>query len=169
VKYTLDIAKELGLPEEDIESLEIAALLHDIGKIGIKEDVLLKPGKLDEEEWRVIKEHPSISAKILGPVEFPEVIMLAVRLHHEQMDGRGYPDGLSKDQIPLHASIIKVADAFDAMISDRPYRKALPLEVAINELKKGAGTQFHPKVVDTFIRIIEREQGVYKKQLKAAS
>jgi putative nucleotidyltransferase with HDIG domain len=169
VKYTLDIAKELGLPKEDIESLEIAALLHDIGKIGIKEDVLLKPGKLDEEEWRVIKEHPSISAKILGPVEFPEVIMLAVRLHHEQMDGRGYPDGLSKDQIPLHASIIKVADAFDAMISDRPYRKALPLEVAINELKKGAGTQFHPKVVDTFIKIIEREQGVYEKQLKAAS
>lgn len=168
VKYTLEIAKELELPQEDIESLEIAALLHDIGKIGIKEDVLLKPGKLDEAEWRVIKEHPSISAKILGPVEFPEVIMLAVRLHHEQMDGKGYPDGLSKDQIPLHASIIKVADAFDAMISDRPYRKALPLDVAISELKKGSGTQFHPMIVDTFIKIIEREKGLFQ-QLKAAS
>lgn len=158
VKYTLEIANELKLPEEDTESLEIAALLHDIGKIGIKEDVLLKPGKLDEEEWRVIKEHPSISAKILGPVEFPEIIMLAVRLHHEQIDGRGYPDGLSHEQIPIHASIIKVADAYDAMTSDRPYRKALSMEVAISELRKGSGTQFHPKVVETFIKILEREK-----------
>ncbi|MEW6609259.1 MAG: GAF domain-containing protein [bacterium] len=158
VKYTLDIARELELSKEDIESLEIAALLHDIGKIGIKEDVLLKPGKLDEEEWRVIKEHPMISAKILGPVEFPEIIMLAVRLHHEQIDGKGYPDGLSQDKIPLHASIIKVADAFDAMTSDRPYRKALPLDVAINELKKGSGSQFHPGVVRAFLKIVEREQ-----------
>jgi len=169
VKYTLEIAKELNLTNEDIESLEIAALLHDIGKIGIKEDVLLKPGKLDDEEWRIIKEHPTISAKILGPVEFPDVIMLAVRLHHEQIDGRGYPDGLSKDQIPLHASIIKVADAYDAMTSDRPYRKALPVEVAINELKKGSGTQFHPKVVDAFLKILQQEEKIYPRNIQAVS
>lgn len=165
VKYTLEIANKLKLPKEDIESLEIAALLHDIGKIGIKEDVLLKPGKLDDKEWSVIKEHPTISAKILGPVEFPEVIMLAVRLHHEQIDGKGYPDGLSQEEIPLHASIIKVADAFDAMTSDRPYRKALPLEVAISELRKGSGTQFHPKVVETFIKILEQEQETQEKNI----
>ncbi|MEW6095331.1 MAG: GAF domain-containing protein [bacterium] len=169
VKYTLEIATELGFSKEEIEFLEIAALLHDIGKIGIKEDVLLKPGKLDEEEWRIIKEHPTISAKILGPVEFPEVIMLAVRLHHEQIDGKGYPDGLSQEEIPLQASIIKVADAFDAMISDRPYRKALSREVAINELKRGSGTQFHPKVVDTFIKILERSQEDYGTQMQVAS
>jgi len=169
VKYTLEIAKELNLKREDIEALEIAALLHDIGKIGIKEDVLLKPGKLNENEWRIIKEHPTISAKILGPVEFPEVIMLAVRLHHEQVDGKGYPDGLSKDQIPLHASIIKVADAFDAMTSDRPYRKALPLEVAINELKKGCGTQFHPKVVEAFLRLLQRQEESSLRNIQAAA
>ncbi len=169
VKYTLEIAEELGLSEEDIESLEIAALLHDIGKIGIKEDVLLKPGKLNDEEWKVIKEHPMISAKILGPVEFPEIIMLAVRLHHEQIDGRGYPDGLSQERIPLHASIIKVADAYDAMTSDRPYRKALPLEVALSELKKGSGTQFHPAVVEAFLKILRREQEGEQANLQAVS
>lgn len=169
VKYALEIGRELGLSQEEIESLEIAALLHDIGKIGIKEEVLLKPGKLNEEEWRVIKEHPSISAKILGPVEFPEIIMLAVRLHHEQVDGKGYPDGLSEEEIPLHASIIKVADAFDAMTSDRPYRKALSVEVAIEELKKGAGTQFHPKIVETFIKILERKQIICEKDKQLAS
>lgn len=170
VKYTLEIAEELRLSEEDVESLEIAALLHDIGKIGIKEDVLLKPGKLNEDEWRVIKEHPMISAKILGPVEFPEIIMLAVRLHHEQIDGRGYPDGISQERIPLHASIIKVADAYDAMTSDRPYRKALPLEVAISELRKGSGTQFHPMVVEAFLKILEREQEKgCQAELRAAS
>jgi len=169
VKYALEIGKELGFSKEELETLEIAALLHDIGKIGIKEEVLLKPGKLNDEEWCIIKEHPLISAKILAPVEFPEVIMLAVKLHHEQVDGKGYPNGLSKDQIPLHASIIKVADAFDAMTSDRPYRKALPLETAISELKKGSGTQFHPKVVETFIKILERKQEPNKKQMQAAS
>lgn len=169
VKYSLDIARELKLKDEDIEALEIAALLHDIGKIGIKEDVLLKPGKLDEEEWRIIKEHPTISAKILGPVEFPEVIMLAVRLHHEQVDGKGYPNGLIHEQIPLPASIIKVADAFDAMTSDRPYRKALPIEVAIDELKKGRGTQFQPEVVDAFLKILQREQDTQSRKVQASS
>ncbi len=157
VKYSLAIAKEMNLSKEEIEEIEIAARLHDVGKIGVSEKVLGKQGKLTDKEWEEIKAHPETSAKILEPVDFPSSIVSSVLHHHERPDGKGYPNGLSKDKIPLGASIIKVADAFDAMTSARPYRKALPDEKAIDELKKYEGTQFLPEVVEAFLKVYERE------------
>lgn len=157
-KYAVALAKELNLPEETVEKIQIAAILHDIGKIGVKEEVLLKTGQLTKDEWEIIKGHPLIGGKILGPAEFPDEIMAAVKFHHEQINGQGYPHKLSKDEIPLSASIVKVADAFCAMNSDRPYRKALPLDIILEELKKDAGTKFDPEVVAALLKIIEKEQ-----------
>ncbi len=156
-EYSLAIAKEMGLPKNKIEEVEIAARLHDVGKIGVSEKILGKPGKLTDKEWKIIKAHPVTSAKILEPVDFPSSIISSVLSHHERLDGKGYPNGLSKDKIPLGASIIKVADAYDAMTSDRPYRKALSEEKAISELKKHEGTQFHPDVVEVFLKVHERK------------
>jgi len=154
--YSLLIAEEMGLPKKEIEEIKIAARLHDVGKIGISGKVLAKPAPLTDKEWKTVKTHPATSAKILEPVDFPPNIVSCVLSHHERPDGKGYPNGLPKDKIPLGASIIKVADAFDAMTSDRPYRKALPEEKAISELKKYKGIQFHPKVVEAFLRVYEK-------------
>jgi len=157
VKYSLAIAKEMNLPKEEIEEIEISARLHDVGKIGVSGKILGKQTGLTEEEWNVIKKHPTTSVKILEPVDFSPEIVSCVLSHHERLDGKGYPNGISKDEIPLGASIIKVADAYDAMTSDRPYRKALSFEKAICELKKHSGTQFHPEVVEAFLKVYERE------------
>jgi len=157
VKYSLAIAKEMGLTKKDIEEIEVAARLHDVGKIGVSEKVLGKQTTLTEKEWNVIKKHPKTSAKILEPVDFPSSIVSSVLSHHERPDGKGYPNGISKDEIPLGASIIKVADAFDAMTSNRPYRKALSEKKAVDELKKHKGTQFQPEVVETFLKVYKRK------------
>jgi putative nucleotidyltransferase with HDIG domain len=158
-RYATAIAKEFGFNEEEIERIYIAGLLHDIGKIGIKEEILLKPGKLTREEYEAIKEHPMIGAKILEPAGFHKDVMAAVSFHHERPDGFGYPEGLR--DIFLGASIINVADAFDAMTSERPYRPALSIEEAVSELKKHAGTQFNKDVVKKFVQILVRK-GVIK-------
>jgi len=152
VKYSLAIAKEMNLPKEEMEEIEISARLHDVGKIGVSGKILGKQTGLTEKEWNVIKKHPTTSVKILEPVDFSPEIVSCVLSHHERLDGKGYPNGISKDKIPLGASIIKVADAYDAMTSDRPYREALSFEKAICELKKHSGTQFHPEVVEAFLR-----------------
>lgn len=157
-KYAVEIAKELGLQSEHIEKIQIAAILHDIGKIGVKEDVLLKPGKLTDEEFEIIKSHPTISAKILGPANFPDKIMAAVKFHHEQIDGKGYPNNLTNEEIPIEASIVKVADAFCAMNSDRPYRQTLPFDVILNELKKDSGIKFDSNVIDALLKVLEKEK-----------
>ncbi|HDP70342.1 MAG TPA: HD domain-containing protein, partial [Actinobacteria bacterium] len=157
-EHSLVIAKEMGLSEDEIEDIEIAARLHDVGKIGVSEKILMKKKAcLTDKEWEIIKNHPKTSAKILEPVNFPPNVISCVLYHHERLDGKGYPSGISKKEIPLGASIIKVADAFDAMTSDRPYRKALSYEKAVNELNKYKGTQFHPEVVEAFLRIYEKE------------
>jgi len=158
--YASKIAREMGFPEEFIEQAYLAGVLHDIGKIGIPDEIISKPSKLDADEMAVMKTHPEISAKILEPVSFLAGAIPGVRHHHEWFDGssRGYPDGLAGDAIPFVARILLVADTVEAMTSDRPYRKALPLETVRKELDKFAGSQFDPSCVDALLRILEREE-----------
>jgi HD-GYP domain-containing protein (c-di-GMP phosphodiesterase class II) len=127
--------------------------LHDIGKVGVPERVLCKPGPLTDEEWEVMRAHPLIGAQIVEPIRFLGGAVEIVRSHHEWFDGRGYPRGLRGEQIPLAARIFSVADSFDAMTSDRPYRSALPFEKANEEVRDGAGTQFDPVVVEAFLEL----------------
>jgi putative two-component system response regulator len=136
----------------DLRTLEYGALLHDIGKIGIAEHLLHKTGSLSSEEREVFQAHPRIGETILKNVEFFTPILPIVRNHHEWYDGNGYPDGIHGEEINLLTRIVSVVDAFDAMTSDRPYRPALPLDVALGELERGRGTQFDPKLVDHFLR-----------------
>jgi HD-GYP domain-containing protein (c-di-GMP phosphodiesterase class II) len=142
--------------EKFIQDLRIAALLHDIGKIGIPGSILNKTTPLNEEERAIIKNHPLIGANIIKQVDDFKDVLLGVRHHHERYDGSGYPFGLKKNQIPLIASIISLADAFDAMTIDRPYQKALSVEEAIAEIKKNKGKQFSPCVVDAFLKIYSK-------------
>ncbi len=152
--YGEAIARGLGLAGEELETIRYAGYLHDVGKIGIPDAILTKPGKLTLEEFKVIKKHPRLSERILKPVGFPYQVQPIVCHHHERFDGRGYPDGLSGAEIPLGARILFVADAYEAMTSDRPYRKALSTDRALKELKNNRGTQFDPKVVDALVKII---------------
>ncbi|AIS51261.1 putative PAS/PAC sensor protein [Thermoanaerobacter kivui] len=152
-QYAALIGEYMGLSREKVEQLRIAGILHDIGKIGISDVILLKAGKLTDEEYKVIKSHPEISRRILMPIDLPEEILEAVSKHHERYDGKGYPYGIKGEEIPIEAAILGVADAFDAMTSDRSYRKGMNIEEAINELLKYKGTQFHPEVVDAFISL----------------
>ena len=154
--YSLAIGKEMGLNKDEIERLKLAAILHDIGKIGIRDAVLLKDGKLTDEEFAIIKNHTIFGAEILQHVKKLEVILPGVKYHHEKFDGSGYPEKLKGEEIPLIARIIAVADTFDAMTTDRPYRKGLSSEVALSELKNKAGTQFDPIAVDCFIKAFEK-------------
>lgn len=135
-------------------SLQIAALLHDIGKIGISEQILNKPGPPTQDEWVELKKHPSIGAHMLEPLRDMKEVTKAVRYHQEHYDGRGYPEQLKADDIPLMSRIIMVVDAFDSIISDRPYRTKMPKSKAIKEIKKFSGTQFDPKVVEAFLRVV---------------
>jgi len=157
--YASKMARELGLPKELIERVYIAGLLHDVGKIGVRDEVITKPDRLTSEEYAEIMEHPEIGARILQPVAFLSDLIDCVRHHHEWYDGgeRGYPARLRGDRIPLPSRIILVADTVEAMSSDRPYRKGLPLEAVVQELKKYSGSQFDPNCVDVCVRLIERE------------
>jgi putative nucleotidyltransferase with HDIG domain len=157
--FASKMARELGLPKELIERVYIAGLLHDVGKIGVRDAVITKPDRLTPEEYAEVKEHPAIGARILQPVAFLSDLIESVRHHHEWYDGsgRGYPDHLSGDRIPLPSRIILVADTVEAMSSDRPYRTGLPLDVVVEELQKYSGSQFDPRCVDVCLRLIERE------------
>jgi diguanylate cyclase (GGDEF)-like protein len=141
------LAKKLGFDGEDLDAIEVGALMHDIGKIGIPEHILTKPGQLSDDEWDVMKRHPVISDYILSGVEAHPFVRQIVRSSHERIDGRGYPDGLAGEQVPLPARIVFVADAFDAITSDRPYRRGRSVADAIDELRTNTGTQFCPAVV----------------------
>jgi putative two-component system response regulator len=153
----VEIAQKLDMPPKEVEQLRFASLVHDIGKIGIKESVINKKEGLTDDEYAYISTHSVIGENILTPVIEDEKILKMVRHHHERYDGRGYPDGLSAEQIPLGARILTVADMFDAMTSDRPYRKSVSPEMAINELRKHTATQFDPQVVDAFIEIMSEK------------
>lgn len=152
MNYSLAIGRVMGLDKTDLENLKLAAILHDIGKIGVRDSVLLKEGKLEPRELEVMRMHPSFGSDILGHVKRLKEIIPGMRSHHEKFDGSGYPDGLKGSSIPFIARIIAVADTFDAMTTDRPYRKALTTETAFDELKKCANRQFEPSVVEAFFK-----------------
>jgi HD-GYP domain-containing protein (c-di-GMP phosphodiesterase class II) len=147
------LAIELKLPDQMTRYIEYAALLHDIGKIGIDQSILLKPGKLTPEEYEVMKRHPIIGHQILAPVKYLGPVAQMVLYHQEWYNGRGYPEGLKGEEIPVGARMVAVIDAWDAMRSDRPYRKALAREAAVAEMRRCAGTQFDPRIVEAFLRI----------------
>jgi putative nucleotidyltransferase with HDIG domain len=154
-EYAEALARRLKLKEDMLSAIRCAGYLHDTGKIGIPDAILLKPGKLNDDEYCQIMKHPILSHKIIEPVEFPYDVKPLVRHHHERMDGSGYPDGLTGNDIPLGARIIGIADAYEAMTSDRPYRKALTQSDAIAELKRCAGTQFDADLVEAFIEVLK--------------
>jgi len=151
----LQVGNMLALDPHTMKNLELGALFHDIGKIGIPTDILLKEGPLNDEEWAIIRTHPELGEKILAPIEFLADVRPIVRACHEHWDGGGYPDGLRGGAIPLEARIILIVDAFHAMTSDRPYRQAMSLDEACRRLKEASGTQFDPDVVDTMFRLLE--------------
>lgn len=157
-RIAVEVGKSLGFSEDRIEKLQMAAILHDIGKIGIPDAVLKKRGKYSEDEFREMAKHPIIGQKIIQNSVLMEDIALWVRHHHERYDGRGYPGRLSGNSIPIESRIISVCDAYDAMTSSRPYRDRLEHEIAIAELKKQAGVQFDPKIVDVACEILNDEK-----------
>jgi HD-GYP domain-containing protein (c-di-GMP phosphodiesterase class II) len=155
------IARRLGFRDEELEAIEIGALLHDIGKIGIPEQVLRKPGRLTEDEWELIKTHPVISEYILSELDLHPFVRQCARSSHERIDGTGYPDGLDGETIPLPARIVLVADALDALTSTRPYRAARPILGALAEIRAHTGTQFCPRVVAALEEIWRREPALF--------
>jgi len=161
-RYSVVIGQRCGLPQDVVERLNKSALLHDIGKIGIRDDVLFKEGRLTDAEFEQIKQHPVLGEAILKeiqPAETMAPLLPGVRSHHERFDGRGYPDGLAGEAIPLFGRIIAVADAYDAMTSDRPYRKGMQVEKALSILEEGSGTQWDPQFAGIFIRWVREEAG----------
>ena len=157
--YARQIGEAMGLDEEALRTLNDAGVLHDIGKIGVKDEILLKPGPLTPDEEKLMQQHPIIGEAIVKPVRSLQKVVAFVRHHHEKFDGSGYPSGLKGDAIPLGARILSVADTYDSMITDRPYRKRLSLEHTKAELKRCAGLQYDPEVVEAFLRVlIEKEE-----------
>jgi putative nucleotidyltransferase with HDIG domain len=154
-EYAGKIAIEMGIASDKVDLLKKAAELHDIGKLGIHEDVLNKTSSLSDKEWDAVHEHPAVGEEILKPVFLDTEMLSVVRSHHERFDGKGYPDGLKGEQISIFAQITCVADAYDAMTSSRSYRAALSQEEAIERLRAGEGTQFNPKVVEAFIKVLK--------------
>lgn len=155
--HAVRLARRMGFDEGTLDLFKRVALLHDIGKVGVRDSVLLKPDALDDEEWEAIKVHPILGEQILKPILKDPIMLKVIRNHHERMDGKGYPDGLKGEEIPLLVAITTVADSYDAMISTRAYRKALTSSQAIEQLKQNKGTQFHPQVVDEFLEILKEE------------
>jgi PAS domain S-box-containing protein/putative nucleotidyltransferase with HDIG domain len=156
--YSVAIAKEMGLMEKEIEMLRMAALLHDVGKIGTYDVILDKPGKLTDEEFALIRLHPVRGEEILKPIKQLRDLLPIIRHHHERVDGRGYPDGLTDGQIPFLSKIIAVADSYDSMTSDRPYRPAPSKDYAIAELRRCSGTQFDREAAEAFLRFLRKEE-----------
>ncbi|HEU4765491.1 MAG TPA: HD domain-containing phosphohydrolase [Candidatus Eisenbacteria bacterium] len=153
--YAVGIAKEMGFVPEEVQRIQFGAFLHDIGKVHTEDHVLHKPGALTEDEWRIVKMHPLRGAEMVKGVRFLERVTDMIRHHHERVDGRGYPDGLKGDQISTAAKIVNVADAFDAMTTDRPYRAGLTMEQAIGQMTEKAGTQFAAEIVEVFVKGLE--------------
>jgi len=157
-ELTLRLARALGVPEEDLEHIRRGAILHDVGKIGIPDSILLKPGPLTEEEWAVMKKHPVYAYEWLSGIPFLKKALEIPYCHHERWDGSGYPRGLKGLEIPLSARIFAVVDVYDALTSDRPYRKAWPREKALAYIQEQAGKQFDPEVVEAFLRLVAGEE-----------
>jgi putative nucleotidyltransferase with HDIG domain len=154
-RIAVEVARQLGLPEMEIEYLRFGSILHDVGKIGIPESIVRSPKPLTDAEFKIIQKHPLKGVEILQPISFIQNHMYLIRNHHERWDGRGYPDKLSGEDIPLGAQIVATADAFDAMTSSRPYRKGMPPKQAAREINKSIGTQFSKKVAEAFLEVFE--------------
>lgn len=152
------LARLAGLGQEEVEAVGYGAVLHDVGKIGIREDVLLKPGLLTDEERTEMQRHPLIGAEILRPLRLGRVVSPIVRAHHERWDGAGYPDGLAGERIPIGARVVSIVDAHDAMTHDRPYRERLSDEEAVEELRTNRGRQFDPELTDLYVANLDRLQ-----------
>lgn len=161
-EYSCKLAERLGLPPKRVENLKIAAILHDIGKIGVDESILNKPGRLTEEEFDKIKQHPEIGVKIIKDIEFLKDVKRIILSHHERYDGTGYPEGRKYNDIILEAQILSIADVFDALTSERPYRHAMTVEEALEIIENGKGTQFECKLADTFIKMIKDDKEMNK-------
>ncbi len=159
-RYSMLLGEHLGLNEEELRALSQGALLHDLGKIGIPDDILKKPGGLDDDEFEVIKQHPMLTSEILDSLETSDHFADIARSHHERWDGAGYPDGLNGEEIPLLARIVSIADAWDAMTSNRVYRDAMSENIALDifENEKESG-QWDPYLVDKFIKLIRQGKG----------
>jgi putative nucleotidyltransferase with HDIG domain len=155
-RYSVLIAKELGLPDEEVEKIRISAQLHDVGKIGIEDRILKKPGALTPDEYEIMKTHTTKGAAILRPVEMLKEMIPGIELHHESLDGRGYPHGLKGDEIPLIPRIIMVADCFDAMTTNRPYQAAMDPEYVVRIITSLTNTKFDPRVVAALTAVFER-------------
>jgi HD-GYP domain-containing protein (c-di-GMP phosphodiesterase class II) len=154
-RLAVTVASSLGWSEEEVGITELGGILHDIGKIGIPDSIFLKRGKLADEEWHIMKQHPEIGAQMIAGIDFLEPVMPYTLYHHEHWDGSGYPYGLQQDEIPREGRLLLVCDAFDAMTTTRPYRKGVKPEVAIEELAKGKEKQFDPKYVNGFVNAWE--------------
>lgn len=156
----MELARELNLSLKQIEIVRRGGLLHDIGKIGIREEILYKPGKLSIEEFEIIKSHPSLGYEICKPLKSLKDLLPCIRSHHERIDGKGYPDGLKAGEIPIEGMVIGVADAFDAMTTDRPYRTGMPIESALAIFEKEIHSgQWNPEIVTVFIQMIRKKNG----------
>jgi HD-GYP domain-containing protein (c-di-GMP phosphodiesterase class II) len=161
-EWGMRVGQELGLEEPALQNLEIAALLHDIGKVGIPDAILRKPGKLEADEYALMKKHPEYGWAVLRMLPGFERAALDILHHHESFDGKGYPAGLKETEVPVVSRIVSVIDAFDAMVSSRPYRKGLPFEEAVRRLILASGTQFDPVVVQCFLSFAQTEMaGVF--------
>ena len=157
-RMTIDLAREFGFPENELIHLQHGVLLHDIGKIGIPDRILLKPGPLDKEEWAVIREHPLTAYNLLSPIQFLKKALDIPYCHHEKWDGTGYPQGLSGEQIPLAARLFAVIDVWGALLSDRPFRKAWSTEKTVEYIRCESGKHFDPRVVETFLKFLEKNK-----------
>ncbi|MEW5919974.1 MAG: HD domain-containing phosphohydrolase [Bacillota bacterium] len=157
-RWAKAVAGEIGLSDKEQEMVYIGGLLHDIGKVGVREDILLKTSELTPAEQKVIRSHPSVGAKILEPANLPKEVVEAVLYHHEDYGGGGYPEGIAGEKIPLLARIIRVVDSYDAMKSDRPYRRAFSPKWVIEELRRCSGKQFDPAVVEAMKKVLERDE-----------
>jgi HD-GYP domain-containing protein (c-di-GMP phosphodiesterase class II) len=156
-EWALHVAGEIGLDEVSFPDIEVTALLHDIGKVGIPDAILNKPGRLTNEEYELMKKHPEYGWSVLRQIPGFERVSLLILHHHESFDGKGYPGGLVGEEIPIGSRIVSVIDAFDAMVSSRPYRAGMPLEEASRRLIQASGTQFDPRVVERFLPLAQAE------------
>ncbi|MEA2575140.1 MAG: hypothetical protein QOH93_2438, partial [Chloroflexia bacterium] len=154
-EMTVRLAQELGAPEADVVQIQRGALLHDIGKMGIPDSILLKPGPLTEEEWEIMRKHPVYAYELLSPISFLRPALDIPYCHHEKWDGTGYPLGLKGEQIPLAARIFAVVDVYDALSSDRPYRKSWPQDKVLAHIRELSGTHFDPRIVEAFLLLTE--------------
>src|ERR1051326_489642 len=168
-RYSIGIAKNLGLSDKEMRNLRISALLHDVGKIGIDDRILRKPGALSDDEFEVMKQHPAKGAAIMGGVAQLIDIIPGMKYHHEKWSGGGYPDSLEGEQIPMQARIVAIADTFDAMTTNRPYQKAMELGYVVEKIKSFAGTRFDPRVVEAFVQAVKRGDIQIEEQVRGAA